>query len=159
MNLFPSATIDSSGHQCGTSGNIDPPCEPSCSGARHSPAAGEPTEGSSEERSPADPPAETSGDCRRQEPPGEDGPDVVSVVDENRSQPARRNQDSDDSDDDPILIPSARFRGQGQRYVRQLDSQNLNICFVTFVKFHHCLSYCTFRINSRGSAVGDRMIR
>ncbi|XP_051939134.1 DDB1- and CUL4-associated factor 6 isoform X2 [Hippocampus zosterae] len=121
--------IDSSGHQSGTSGNMDPPSDPSCSGARHRPAAGEPTEGSSEERSPADPPAETSGDCRRQEPPGEDGPDVVSVVDENRSQPARRNQDSDDSDDDPILIPSARFRGQGQR------------------------------LNSRGSAVGDRMIR
>lgn len=33
------------------------------------------------------------------------------------TQPPRSNQDSDDSDDDPILIPSARYRGaQGQRY-------------------------------------------
>uniref|UniRef100_A0A4W4EF31 Ddb1 and cul4 associated factor 6 n=1 Tax=Electrophorus electricus TaxID=8005 RepID=A0A4W4EF31_ELEEL len=32
------------------------------------------------------------------------------------AQPARSNQDSDDSDDDPILIPSARYRGApGQR--------------------------------------------
>lgn len=47
-----------------------------------------------------------------------------------QSQPSRSNQDSDDSDDDPILIPSARYRGgQGQRS------------------------------NFRGSAVGDRMIR
>ncbi|XP_056321551.1 DDB1- and CUL4-associated factor 6 isoform X6 [Danio aesculapii] len=46
------------------------------------------------------------------------------------TQPSRNNQDSDDSDDDPILIPSARYRGgQGQRF-----------------------SY-------RGSTVGDRMIR
>ncbi|XP_035378645.1 DDB1- and CUL4-associated factor 6 isoform X4 [Electrophorus electricus] len=46
------------------------------------------------------------------------------------AQPARSNQDSDDSDDDPILIPSARYRGApGQRF------------------------------SFRGSAVGDRMIR
>uniref|UniRef100_A0A8B9JJ99 Ddb1 and cul4 associated factor 6 n=1 Tax=Astyanax mexicanus TaxID=7994 RepID=A0A8B9JJ99_ASTMX len=33
------------------------------------------------------------------------------------AQPSRSHQDSDDSDDDPILIPSARYRGaQGQRY-------------------------------------------
>uniref|UniRef100_A0A096M4U7 Ddb1 and cul4 associated factor 6 n=1 Tax=Poecilia formosa TaxID=48698 RepID=A0A096M4U7_POEFO len=49
-----------------------------------------------------------SGDCRRAEPAGEEGV-------EGRSQPAPSNQDSDDSDDDPILIPPARFRGQGQR--------------------------------------------
>lgn len=31
--------------------------------------------------------------------------------------PSRSHQDSDDSDDDPILIPSARYKGaQGQRY-------------------------------------------
>nr|XP_046220055.1 DDB1- and CUL4-associated factor 6-like [Oncorhynchus gorbuscha] len=47
-----------------------------------------------------------------------------------QGQPSRSHQDSDDSDDDPILIPSARYRGgQGQRS------------------------------NFRGSAVGDRMIR
>ncbi|XP_072542339.1 DDB1- and CUL4-associated factor 6 isoform X3 [Salminus brasiliensis] len=46
------------------------------------------------------------------------------------TQPSRSHQDSDDSDDDPILIPSARYRGaQGQRF------------------------------NFRGSSVGERMIR
>uniref|UniRef100_A0A8B9JJ14 Ddb1 and cul4 associated factor 6 n=1 Tax=Astyanax mexicanus TaxID=7994 RepID=A0A8B9JJ14_ASTMX len=46
------------------------------------------------------------------------------------AQPSRSHQDSDDSDDDPILIPSARYRGaQGQRF------------------------------NFRGSSVGERMIR
>ncbi|XP_062862656.1 DDB1- and CUL4-associated factor 6 isoform X2 [Trichomycterus rosablanca] len=46
------------------------------------------------------------------------------------SQPLSSNQDSDDSDDDPILIPSVRYRGsQGQRF------------------------------NFRGSAVGERIIR
>ncbi|XP_077435184.1 DDB1- and CUL4-associated factor 6 isoform X2 [Vanacampus margaritifer] len=111
----------------------DPPCDASCSSARNTQADKGLSEGSSEgnttKRSPADPPEDTSGDCRRQEPPGEEGPDVVAAVDEGQSQPARANQDSDDSDDDPILIPSTRFRGQGQR------------------------------VNSRGSAVGDRMIR
>lgn len=62
------------------------------------------------------PPAEgtedTSGGCRRAEPTAEEG-------EEGQSQPARGNQDSDDSDDDPILIPSTRFRGQGQRYDRR----------------------------------------
>uniref|UniRef100_A0A8C5HJR1 Ddb1 and cul4 associated factor 6 n=1 Tax=Gouania willdenowi TaxID=441366 RepID=A0A8C5HJR1_GOUWI len=51
---------------------------------------------------------DTSGGCRRAEP----GTDEAQ---EGQSQPARANQDSDDSDDDPILIPSTRFRGQGQR--------------------------------------------
>lgn len=51
---------------------------------------------------------DTSGGCRRAEPAGEEGV-------EGRSQPAPSNQDSDDSDDDPILIPPTRFRGQGQR--------------------------------------------
>ncbi|XP_051567128.1 DDB1- and CUL4-associated factor 6-like isoform X8 [Myxocyprinus asiaticus] len=63
-----------------------------------------------------------SNRCRRSDTPGEgsQGP----------AQTSRNNQDSDDSDDDPILIPSARYRGgQGQRF------------------------------NFRGSAVGDRMIR
>ncbi|MBN3314482.1 DCAF6 factor, partial [Atractosteus spatula] len=61
-----------------------------------------------------------SESCRRTEPAGESS----------REQATRSYQDSDDSDDDPILIPSARYRaGQGQRF------------------------------NFRGSAVGDRMIR
>ncbi|MFT7799761.1 DDB1- and CUL4-associated factor 6 [Arapaima gigas] len=45
--------------------------------------------------------------CRRNEPPGQGGPS---------SQASRSTQDSDDSDDDPILVPSTRYRGaQGQR--------------------------------------------
>ncbi|XP_077392282.1 DDB1- and CUL4-associated factor 6 isoform X2 [Festucalex cinctus] len=95
------------------------PSDASGSGARNRRADNGLPEGSSEgnttERSPAGPPEDTSGDCRRQEPPGEEGPDAVAAVDEGQSQPARGNQDSDDSDDDPILIPSTRFRGQGQR--------------------------------------------
>ncbi|XP_056145320.1 DDB1- and CUL4-associated factor 6 isoform X2 [Lampris incognitus] len=59
--------------------------------------------------------------CRRGETTGEQGAGGPR-------QPSCGNQESDDSDDDPILIPSPRYRGgQGQ--------------------------------SSRGSAVGDRMIR
>ncbi|XP_061083042.1 DDB1- and CUL4-associated factor 6-like isoform X2 [Conger conger] len=44
--------------------------------------------------------------CRRAEPTGEGG----------RAQGSRGNQDSDESDDDTILLPATRFRGgQGQR--------------------------------------------
>uniref|UniRef100_A0A3Q2QNZ3 Ddb1 and cul4 associated factor 6 n=1 Tax=Fundulus heteroclitus TaxID=8078 RepID=A0A3Q2QNZ3_FUNHE len=75
-----------------------------------------------QERSQPEGSEDPSGGCRRAEPAGEEGA-------EGQSQPAPSNQDSEDSDDDPILIPPARFRGQGQRF------------------------------NSRGSAVGDRMIR
>ncbi|XP_052462360.1 DDB1- and CUL4-associated factor 6 isoform X6 [Carassius gibelio] len=64
---------------------------------------------------------ELSERCRRSETTGMGG--------QGSTQPSR-NQDSDDSDDDPILIPSARYRGgPGQR------------------------------LNYRGSSVGDRMIR
>ncbi|XP_038145578.1 DDB1- and CUL4-associated factor 6 isoform X2 [Cyprinodon tularosa] len=61
-----------------------------------------------QERSQPEGSEDTSGGCRRAEPAGEEGV-------EPQSQPAPSNQDSDDSDDDPILIPPARFRGQGQR--------------------------------------------
>ncbi|XP_072300779.1 DDB1- and CUL4-associated factor 6 isoform X6 [Eucyclogobius newberryi] len=70
---------------------------------------------------------DTSGGCRRAEPAAEEGQEAGQG--QSQSQPTRPHHDSDDSDDDPILIPSVRFRGQGQRF------------------------------NSRGSAVGDRMIR
>ncbi|XP_043986834.1 DDB1- and CUL4-associated factor 6 isoform X3 [Gambusia affinis] len=86
------------------------------------PAEWECTGSPPQERSQPEGSEDPSGDCRRAEPAGEEGV-------EGQSQPAPSNQDSDDSDDDPILIPPARFRGQGQRF------------------------------NSRGSAVGDRMIR
>ncbi|KAK6309609.1 hypothetical protein J4Q44_G00194900 [Coregonus suidteri] len=81
---------------------------------------------------------DTTGGCRREEPAGEGGHggptgpggQGVPTGPGGQGQPSRSNQDSDDSDDDPILIPSARYRGgQGQRS------------------------------NFRGSAVGDRMIR
>ncbi|XP_033471752.1 DDB1- and CUL4-associated factor 6 isoform X8 [Epinephelus lanceolatus] len=118
---------DSPAQQSAPATSTEPPCDASCS----STSAQAPAVGSSQGDTVTSPPAErsqsegtedTSGGCRRAEPRTEEG-------EEGQSQPARSHQDSDDSDDDPILIPSARFRGQGQRF------------------------------NSRGSAVGDRMIR
>ncbi|XP_035611533.1 DDB1- and CUL4-associated factor 6-like isoform X3 [Oncorhynchus keta] len=67
---------------------------------------------------------DTSGGCRREQPAGEGGyggptgpgGQGVPMGPGGQSQPSRSNQDSEDSDDDPILIPSARYRGgQGQR--------------------------------------------
>ncbi|XP_041806281.1 DDB1- and CUL4-associated factor 6 isoform X2 [Chelmon rostratus] len=93
-------------------------CDASCSGALSSTSARAPAEVSSEgaavastplERSQPEGTEDTSGGCRRAEPT------VAEEGEEGQSQPARGNQDSDDSDDDPILIPSTRFRGQGQR--------------------------------------------
>ncbi|XP_037343996.2 DDB1- and CUL4-associated factor 6 isoform X2 [Pungitius pungitius] len=110
----------SSGQQSALAASTEAPCSASCSAAgssRGGAVAPPPVERSQPEGT-----EDASGGCRRAEPRGEE-------EDEGQSQPARGHQDSDDSDDDPILIPSTRFRGQGQR------------------------------LNSRGSAVGDRMIR
>uniref|UniRef100_A0A8D3EEK7 DDB1-and CUL4-associated factor 6 n=1 Tax=Scophthalmus maximus TaxID=52904 RepID=A0A8D3EEK7_SCOMX len=86
--------------------------EPRCDAASCSSAA-EGSSSSPPERSQPEGTEDTSGGCRRAEPTVESpcGPPEW----EGQSQPARANQDSDDSDDDPILIPSARLRGQGQR--------------------------------------------
>lgn len=119
---FSSVPSESSGQQSETA-SAESPCDASCSGALSSSSVQSSAEGPSEggaaaaavaaaERSEPDGTEDTSGGCRRAEPPGDEG-------EEGQSQPARGNQDSDDSDDDPILIPSTRFRGQGQRYVQQ----------------------------------------
>ncbi|XP_034069588.1 DDB1- and CUL4-associated factor 6 isoform X6 [Gymnodraco acuticeps] len=117
----------SSGQQSvAAASSSEPPSGASCSGAQAAAAGssqGETVAPSGAERSPPVGTEDRTGGCRRAEPRGEEGGE------EGQSQAARPHQDSDDSDDDPILIPSTRFRGQGQR------------------------------LNSRGSAVGDRMIR
>ncbi|XP_028993204.1 DDB1- and CUL4-associated factor 6 isoform X2 [Betta splendens] len=111
---------ESSGLQSLPSGSAEPPCTASCSGVAGSSSTPAPAEASSEgdssassppERNPRDGAEDTSGGCRRAEPTAEEGQEGEEV----KPQPARSNQDSDDSDDDPILIPSTRFRGQGQR--------------------------------------------
>ncbi|XP_026231992.1 DDB1- and CUL4-associated factor 6 isoform X2 [Anabas testudineus] len=114
------APSESSGQQSLPSTSTDPLCDASCSGGLGRSTAPAPAEGSSEGDSMASSPLDrsqtediedTSGGCRRAEPTTEEGQEA----EEGKSQPARGNQDSDDSDDDPILIPSTRFRGQGQR--------------------------------------------
>lgn len=89
------------------------PASDAPSAAPGSSTAQRPAEGASassqQERTPPEGAEDTSEGCRRAEPTAGD-------AGEGQSQPAARsNQDSDDSDDDPILIPSTRFRGQGQR--------------------------------------------
>lgn len=107
----------SSGQHSVPAASTEPPCGASCSGALGSSSAQVPAASSSQgdtvassplERSQPEGTEDTSGGCRRAEPTGGEG-------EEGQSQPARAHQDSDDSDDDPILIPSTRFRGQGQR--------------------------------------------
>ncbi|KAI3356358.1 hypothetical protein L3Q82_017574, partial [Scortum barcoo] len=101
----------SSGQQSASVASTEPPCKASCSSAQ-APAAGSSAgDTASSSRSQPESMEDTSGGCRRAEPAGEEG----QGGEESQSQPARGNQDSDDSDDDPILIPSTRFRGQGQR--------------------------------------------
>ena len=112
-----SAPSLSSGQQSVAAASSEPPSWASCSGAQAAAAAA--AAGSSQWETVAPSGAESSppvgtedrtGGCRRAEPRGEEGGE------EGQSQAARPHQDSDDSDDDPILIPSTRFGGQGQRY-------------------------------------------
>uniref|UniRef100_A0A7N6A0K5 Ddb1 and cul4 associated factor 6 n=1 Tax=Anabas testudineus TaxID=64144 RepID=A0A7N6A0K5_ANATE len=120
--------------ECLPSTSTDPLCDASCSGGLGRSTAPAPAEGSSEGDSMASSPLDrsqtediedTSGGCRRAEPTTEEGQEA----EEGKSQPARGNQDSDDSDDDPILIPSTRFRGQGQRYVRRSAAARIQELF------------------------------
>ncbi|XP_029108864.1 DDB1- and CUL4-associated factor 6 isoform X3 [Scleropages formosus] len=91
-----------------TTDEASSPCEdvPAQSATQTAPAEGDSgpqTPGDSERATPED----SSKSSQRSEPPGEGGPSPQTL---------RSNQDSDDSDDDPILIPSTRYRGgQGQR--------------------------------------------
>ncbi|XP_034041817.1 DDB1- and CUL4-associated factor 6 isoform X2 [Thalassophryne amazonica] len=95
------APYDSLGQQSEPSSSAQPTAEAS--------SGGDNVASSSLDRSQTENVAAASGGCRREEPTTEEG-------EQSRSQPTRGNQDSDDSDDDPILIPSARFRGlQGHR--------------------------------------------
>ncbi|XP_044072337.1 DDB1- and CUL4-associated factor 6 isoform X4 [Siniperca chuatsi] len=114
------APSQSSGQKSVPTTSTEPPCDASCSGALGSSSAQAAAAGSSAgdavasstlERSQPEGMEDMSGGCRRAEPTAEAG----QGGEEGQSQPARGNQDSDDSDDDPILIPSTRFRGQGQR--------------------------------------------
>ncbi|CAK6959256.1 DDB1- and CUL4-associated factor 6 isoform X1 [Scomber scombrus] len=108
----------------------EPSCAASCSGAPSSSSATASVQGSSSS-SPLErsQPEEDTSGGCRRQEPTSTEEAQEGEESQSQSQPARANQDSDDSDDDPILIPATRFRGQGQRF------------------------------NSRGSAVGDRMIR
>ncbi|TNN04327.1 hypothetical protein fugu_001356 [Takifugu bimaculatus] len=128
---FPSAPCESSGQRRETASVTEQQCDASCSSDVGSPSVSSSAARSFQGGSRASAATEitepeaaedTSGDCRRSEP-------TEQAAGGDKRQPARGTQDSDDSDDDPILIPPSRFRGQGQR------------------------------LNSRGSAVGDRMIR
>ncbi|XP_060944730.1 DDB1- and CUL4-associated factor 6 isoform X1 [Limanda limanda] len=92
----------------------EPPCDASCSSTPPAAAEGS-SQGDGTERSQPEGAEDTSGGCRRAEPTGESQCGPLPSEWEGQSQPARGNQDSDDSDDDPILIPSTRIRGQGQR--------------------------------------------
>lgn len=106
--------------EAAASSSAEPPCDASCSGEPSSSSTPTSTSAEGPSHRAASPPAErselnatedTSGGCRRAEPPGGGGEEE----EEGPCQPARSHQDSEDSDDDPILIPPTRFRGQGQR--------------------------------------------
>uniref|UniRef100_A0A8C4YZ42 Ddb1 and cul4 associated factor 6 n=1 Tax=Gadus morhua TaxID=8049 RepID=A0A8C4YZ42_GADMO len=83
------------------SSRANPPSEASPQGAGGAPPA--------LERNPPEGMEDTSGGCRREEPPGEGVPEgTPQGAGGQGGPPARGNPDSDDSDDDPILIPSTR---------------------------------------------------
>ncbi|XP_068184790.1 DDB1- and CUL4-associated factor 6 isoform X2 [Antennarius striatus] len=111
QSLSEASAVQPCDASCSSSSSLPTPMEGSFEGGPVAPAPSERTQ-----------PEEATAGCRRAGSAAEEGS-------EGQSQPTRSHQESDDSDDDPILIPPTRFRGAGQRF------------------------------NSRGSAVGDRMIR
>lgn len=142
----PSARSGSSGQQSVPAVSTEPPCDASCSSALGSSSAQAAAGGSSQggavassplERSQPEGTEDASGGCRRAEPTSKEG-------EEGQSQPARANQDSDDSDDDPILIPSTRFRGQGQRLansiltVKAMKHLHVFECRLLCIKLQFC---------------------
>ncbi|XP_030283578.1 DDB1- and CUL4-associated factor 6 isoform X6 [Sparus aurata] len=128
-SLSEQAPSESSGQQTVPAASTEPPCDATCSVTLGSSSAQGPAEGSSVGGAVASAPLERSQTEEDTSGGCRRAEPTGEEGEEGQSQPARAHQDSDDSDDDPILIPSTRFRGQGQRF------------------------------NSRGSAVGDRMIR
>ncbi|TMS06610.1 DDB1- and CUL4-associated factor 6 [Larimichthys crocea] len=122
------APSGSSGQQSAATASTEPPCDASCSGALGSSSAQAPAEGSSE------------GGAMASCTAGRRYGGHVGRLQESRAHSGGRRGGPESAcagkpglrltaTTDPILIPSTRFRGQGQRF------------------------------NSRGSAVGDRMIR
>lgn len=115
---FPSAPSESSGQRCEPASVAAAPFDASCSSAVGSSSVptsagrsfeGGPMASAATEIIEPEATEETSGGCRRSEPTG-------AAAGEDKSQPTRATQDSDDSDDDPILIPPSRLSEQGQRY-------------------------------------------
>lgn len=137
---LPSAPCESSGQRCETASMREQQCDASCSSDVGSPpvssSAGRSFQGGSRasaatEITEPEATEETSGGCRRSEP-------TEQAAGGDKRQPARGTQDSDDSDDDPILIPPSRFRGQGQRYSHPLyPSLTWRFCYI----FKPFLSY------------------
>ncbi|XP_024919823.1 DDB1- and CUL4-associated factor 6 isoform X3 [Cynoglossus semilaevis] len=113
---------DSCKQQISPAASTEPQSDASCSASASASASSStgpqtPSEKSSsqgdgvsatQERSQTEGVGDISEGCRRAEPAAPSGMEA-------QSQPARVNQDDSDSDDDPILIPSARFRGQAPR--------------------------------------------
>uniref|UniRef100_A0A8C9R8V6 Ddb1 and cul4 associated factor 6 n=1 Tax=Scleropages formosus TaxID=113540 RepID=A0A8C9R8V6_SCLFO len=110
-----------------TTDEASSPCEdvPAQSATQTAPAEGDSgpqTPGDSERATPED----SSKSSQRSEPPGEGGPSPQTL---------RSNQDSDDSDDDPILIPSTRYRG-GQGMHRKGVGAHDRLLLIPLVTLH-----------------------
>ncbi|KAL2081365.1 hypothetical protein ACEWY4_023218 [Coilia grayii] len=112
-----SPPVPSAGSECGTEKASATSQGSSATGGPASSSSSPPPSTSSSSSKPQGAGADEGGGAessRRAEPTGEG--EGQGQAQGTTGQPSRGNQDSDDSDDDPILIPSARYRGaQGQR--------------------------------------------